>query len=110
MSLVADPPQKRTAHERDLRQAVAAGRQFRMVELFALADYPVRDRLGVFYGQSQSVVEFLVRRGGRQKFVEFVQRAADDGHDAALRASYGIDNAGALESVWLADVRASAAP
>jgi hypothetical protein len=108
MSLVADPPSKRAAHERDLGQALAEGRQFRMIELLTLADYPARDRLGVFYGQSQSVVEFLVRRGGRHKFVEFVKSAAQDGYDSALRSSYGIDNASALELQWLADIRAVA--
>ncbi|HEY1602808.1 MAG TPA: hypothetical protein VGG64_24605 [Pirellulales bacterium] len=105
MSLVADPPGKRAAHDHDLRQALAEGRQFRVIELLALTDYPARDRLGVFYGQSQSIVEFLVHPGGRHKFIAFAKSAARNGYDSALRTSYGIDNAGALEVQWLAAFR-----
>jgi hypothetical protein len=101
MALVADPEKKRVAHERDVRIAVANGRQFRMVELLALAEYPLDDRLGIFYGQSLSVVEFLVDRGGRQRFVTFVQLAMRDGYDAALRGTYGIRDVPELDALWL---------
>jgi len=104
MALVADPDGKRVAHQRDLRTALARGQQFRMVELLALSDYPRDDRLAAFYGQSLSVVQFLIDRGGRQKFVEFVGSATVDGYEAALRASYGIGSIADLERQWLKQV------
>jgi len=109
MALVADPANKRAAHEQDLLAALRSGRQLRMVELLQLADYPQDDRLGVFYGQSLSVVEFLLDRGGEQKFVEFVKRSTRNGYDSALQSTYDIANVALLESLWLAHTRQMAA-
>jgi hypothetical protein len=105
MALVADPANKRAAHGRDLQLSLGSGHQFRMVELLVLADYPSVDRLGIFYGQSLSVVDFLLDRGGKQKFVEFVKRSASGGYDSALRTTYGIANVAQLETLWLAHAR-----
>ncbi len=105
MALVADPANKRAAHERDLQMSLRSGRQLRMVELLVLAEYPQIDRLGTFYGQSLSVVEFLLDRGGKQEFVEFVKQSTSSGYDVALQSTYGIAGVAQLELLWLAHVR-----
>ena len=87
MALVADPANKREAHGHDLRALLRSERQFRMAELLRLANYPQDDRIGIFYGQSLSVVEFLLDRGGKQKFVEFIKRSTRNGYDSALQST-----------------------
>ena len=107
MALLADPPEKRSRHGEDLLTAMRDGRQYRLTELLALTDYPDRERLGVFYGQSLSLVEFLFHRGGGHKFASFVRRIAHDGYDQSLQAEYGIDSVAELESQWLSFVSAA---
>ncbi len=109
MALVADSASKRAAHQRDLHEALHGGRQLRLVELLQLVDYPQDERLGIFYGQSLSVVEFLLDRGGRQKFVEFIQRLNRSGYDSALQSTYGLPDVAHLETLWLAHARAGTA-
>src|SRR6185312_1082489 len=67
MAIMADPAARQSAHLRALGAALARHEQFRLADLLTLADYPARDRLGVFYGQSLSLLKFLVDRGDRQK-------------------------------------------
>jgi hypothetical protein len=102
MALAADPLDKRTRHAADLQAALRGGRQFRLAELLTLSTYPGTERLGVFYGQGLSLVEFLVQRGGSQKLAEFLGRTARGGYDDALKQVYNIENVAAFESLWLA--------
>ncbi len=108
MALIADPAVKRAAHFRDLQDALQAGRQFRMTDLLACQDYPRPSLMAAFYGQSLSVVEFLIDRGGRERFVDFVKQATREGYDAALRDIYGIRGLPELDLLWLAHVHGAA--
>ena len=56
-------------------------------------------RWATFYGQRASLVEFLVNQQGEERFVEFVQRAADNGYERALAQSYQFGTA-ELERRW----------
>jgi Peptidase MA superfamily len=106
MAILADPREKREQHQRDLRRAVARGTQFRVAELLAFADYPPPDRWGTFYGQSASLVDYLVRQQGHRRFVEFVDLALERGYEDALRRVYGL-GIGELERRWQADLTAT---
>jgi hydroxycarboxylate dehydrogenase B len=105
MATMADPRTKQALHLRDLQAALAAGRQFRLVDLLTLEDYPAADRLAVFYGQSLSLLNFLVDRAGRQKVVEFARLVARDGYDHALALTYDLANIAQLETAWNEYVR-----
>lgn len=107
MALLADPPAKRAGHERELRTAMRSGRLFRLTELLTMSDYPCEDGLAAFYGQSLSIVKFLVDREGHDTFVVFVQQATLDGYDAALQAIYGIRDVRELDRLWLAHLQGS---
>ena len=63
---MADPTTKRVAHWLDLRDAIDAGAQYRLGDLLTMPDYPASERLGVFYGQSLSLIEFLADAAGDQ--------------------------------------------
>ncbi|WP_254508113.1 hypothetical protein [Anatilimnocola floriformis] len=101
-AMLADTFEKQQLHQRDLEKAVASRYDFRVSELFALEQYPAQHRVPGFYGQSVSVAAFLARRDDPARFVKFIERVLDHGHDRALRDVYGIHDALALETEWRA--------
>jgi Peptidase MA superfamily len=99
MAILADSREKQQQHRHSLKRAMATGSQFRLAELMALGDYPPAERWGTFYGQSASLVAYLVAEQGHARFVEFVELALDRGYDHALRQVYRFD-VGELERRW----------
>jgi hypothetical protein len=108
MAILADSREKQRRHRHSLERAMAAGTHFRLAELVALGDYPPAERWGAFYGQSASVVEYLVAQRGHARFVEFVELALERGYDHALRKVYGLADLGELERRWHGQVFAPA--
>jgi hypothetical protein len=100
MAVLADTPEKQTLHLADLRQGVRSQKAFRTGELLTLQSYPHPTRMGVFYGQSCSLVNFFVQRGTPQQFVQFLEIALARGYDAGLREIYAIENVARLEQLW----------
>ena len=103
-AVLADPVRKQQLHLADARRALAAGNAFRAVELLSLKDYPTSDRWTVFYGESMSLVKFLVDRRSPADFLEFVQIALSRGDVAALEEIYQIASVAELERSWLAEL------
>lgn len=101
-AMLADTHEKQQLHQRDLEQAVTARIEFRVGELFALEQYPQQHRVPGFYGQSVSLAAFLARRDDPSKFVKFIERVLDHGHDRGLQDVYGIAGIASLESEWRA--------
>jgi hypothetical protein len=99
MAILADPDEKQRRHRQDLEQAVAARAEFRLLELVTLADYPAAHRWGAFYGQSASLVQFLVDLEGPEQFVDFVEVAVNRGYEQGLRQVYQFGIAD-LERRW----------
>ncbi len=104
LAILADPTDKQQQHFRELRSAMAGGADFRVLELFTMADYPSARRWGAFYGQSASVVQFLVGQTGHERFLQFVELAISQGYDEALRDVYGFGML-ELERRWREHVR-----
>ncbi len=100
VAILADPVEKRRLHKQEMRGAIANRSAFRVVELLTLDDYPAANRWGTFYGQSVSVVEYLVTQKSPAEFLEFVQLAMDNGYEASLRKVYGISGIAELERDW----------
>jgi hypothetical protein len=73
MATLADPETKRQRHLNDLHDAMAQGTTFDLALLVGIEEYPPSRRWGVFYGQSLSVTEFLVRRQGPEQFINFIE-------------------------------------
>jgi hypothetical protein len=100
VAILADPVDKRLRHQDELLGALSRRSAFRVVELLTLDDYPAADRWGTFYGQSASIVEFLVAEKSPADFVKFVRLSFEQGYDASLREVYAIDGIGDLERRW----------
>jgi hypothetical protein len=109
IAILADSPTKQSQHRRDLHLALRKGVEFRVLELVSLADYPPAERWGTFYGQSASLVQFLVEQGDERQFVEFVRIALDEGYDRGLRRVYGCAMP-ELERQWRSQLGRQAVP
>lgn len=98
IAMLADTPGKQRRHAQDLEAARLERSSLRLVELLSLDDYPPAYQQGTFYGQSASVVAFLVERETPQ---HFVRAAMEQGYETALAEMYQIDGIGDLERRWL---------
>ncbi|HEX5498187.1 MAG TPA: hypothetical protein VFX03_03130, partial [Thermomicrobiales bacterium] len=104
MAVLADASTKQAAHLHDLQAAQSRRSTFRLAELFALNSYPAPERQAAFYGQSASLVRYLIGRGTPEQFVRFVDAAAGAGYEAAVRDVYRLHGVGDLERRWLREL------
>ena len=104
IAILADSAAKQGLHLRDFETARAARDDFRLLELITLDGYPRAGRWGTFYGQSASLVKYLVAQSGESRFLDFVEVALNDGYEQGLRQVYQLGVA-ELENRWRADVR-----
>lgn len=100
MAVLADTPEKQDLHFQDLRTARAHRKSLRLVQLFTMNDYPAPEHQACFYGQSASVVEYLLERGSPEQFIRFVRAGNEQGYESALRDVYRIQGLGDLERRW----------
>lgn len=100
MAVLADSPKKQAAHHADLQAARNARKMFRLVELVELEQYPSAAEQATFYGQSASLVRYLVEQRGAREFLAFVDLATRVGYERALREHYQIDGLAGLERTW----------
>jgi hypothetical protein len=99
-AVLADDADKQYRHACDLQQALFTRATFQAVELLNAGDYPDVSRLGTFYGQSASLVKFLIDRRGHAKFVDFLAHAGKFGYDSALAEHYSIRDVRDLDRLW----------
>jgi len=86
-------------HRKTLLQIIRSGRGIALPQMFAMTEYP-RDMLPL-YVQGYSVAEFLIERGDRRKYVEFLDDGLKSGDwSAALRRHYAISDLGDLQTAW----------
>ena len=57
--------------------------------LIEMRDYPEPHAIGPFYAQSVSLVDFLTKQKGAERFADFVRDGERDGYAASLRKHYG---------------------
>ncbi len=100
MAMLADPPEKRAGHERDLTAAITDRKVFRIGELLTKQEYPTAEGRTIFYGESISVVSYFLSRRPPADFVRFMHLAAKQGYDQSLREVYGIQDLAQLEHLW----------
>ncbi len=99
-AILADPPLKQARHLRDFDAARANGSALPLTRLMSLADYPGRCVWPTFYGESLSLVRFLVEQKSPQAFVEFIDKSRQQDQRTALRDVYGIRSVDELQQKW----------
>jgi len=101
LALLFDTHEKQHFHEADFKEAQRRGLAWTASELVAMEEYPADTaRQRIFYGQSASLVRWLVARRDAATFIRFLDDAADVGMEAALSRHYGIDSLASVSSAW----------
>jgi hypothetical protein len=97
-------PAERARQHRMLIEFLTTGRGIAFPQMFAMREYPP-DVLPL-YAQGYSLARYLIERGGRRKYVDFVGQGLATGNwSAALTGFYGISDASQMQMVWLDWVR-----
>ena len=82
-------------------QVLRTGKGIAFGQMFAMTEYP--QDVGPLYAQGYSLAEFLIYRGGRQKFVAFLADGMRDGQwSAAVERNYKIRDLPTLQNTWVA--------
>lgn len=105
LAVLFDEHHTQAAHDDDFRTAHRTDMTWGVADLLEMEEYPREGhRQRVFYGQSASLVRWLLARSGPGTLLAFLDDATSIGHPAALEQHYGFDSPAALERAWLADV------
>ena len=92
---------ERAKYRRILNRSLRTGRGIAFNRMFAMTEYPAD--IMPLYAQGHSLAEFLIRIGGRRKYVEFVgDGLKSDDWPSAVARHYGIQGLGKLQNTWLA--------
>jgi hypothetical protein len=95
---------ERNKHFVMLQEFLRTGRGIAFNKLFAMKEYP--SDVMPLYAQGYSLAEYLIRVGGRRKYIEFVGDGMESNDwPAAVKKHYNIDDLSALQNTWLAWVR-----
>lgn len=100
IALLSDSAEKQALHRRDCQLALHRETALRLAEIVRLERFTSGEEAAAFYGQSLSLVDFLVRQAGPARFLTFVETGMDNGYDRALRQYYDIDGLADLERQW----------
>lgn len=100
VALLADSKEKQARHQKDLDLTIRNKTTPRLAQLLVPERYPFGAHRGTFYGQSLSLVEFLVNRDSSERFIRFAQQSLEAGYDTALQEHYQIDSVGELDRLW----------
>jgi hypothetical protein len=105
-SVLSEDDLERERHDKIVRQILNSGQQIRLRNLFPMREYP-RDVM-CLYAQGYSVVDYLVKRSDRQKFLQFIAYGMQNNYnnwDNAARSFYGHNSIEELEGAWLKYLR-----
>jgi hypothetical protein len=100
IATMSDSVEKRRLHHRDCHHALRDGTALRVIDLLSLEQFSSAQQVPAFYGQSLSLIQFLVKCDEPGRIVGFAETARDRGYDHALKAHYGIDGVADLERKW----------
>ena len=93
-------PVERARQHRLLIEFLRTGRGISFPEMFAMKEYPA-DVLPL-YSQGYSLARYLIERGGRKRYIQFVGNGlASSNWPESLSQYYGIDDIAKLQNVWL---------
>ncbi|APW59568.1 peptidase MA family metallohydrolase [Paludisphaera borealis] len=99
MAVLAEPASEQAGRASDLNAPLAEHRLFKLSQLMAI-DYPEAKHWNLFYAQSVSLTQFLVRQGTAAQFVAFVKSSQRKGPETALREVYRFEGFDDLETRW----------
>jgi hypothetical protein len=102
MAVLTEPREQIDRHLRNLPRHSQERQLFYLNDLMQMEEYPEPRRVGAFYSQSVSVVEFLVKQKGPQAFAKFLNDGMNGNYEDALRRHYGFQDFNELDQRWRA--------
>lgn len=109
IAILADTREKQLLHERDCREAIAAGTALSLDELLQLQQLTSPEQFAAFYGQSATLVQMLVEQQRPATLIKFALESTETSFEIALSRHYNIDNTRELEKRWKTNLRSAAA-
>ncbi len=100
LAILSEPAARQAARRSAMQRALARAPRYAAGELVSLRDYPSGDRRDAFYGQSASLVAYLIEQDSPEKFLAFLQLGQQQGFERALTATYGIRSLADLDARW----------
>jgi hypothetical protein len=100
MAVLAEPRDRIDLHLHNLPQHRANAELFAVAELMQMDQYPDAGRIGAFYAESVSLVEFLSKEKGPAAFAQFMRDGLQGGYEAALQKYYDIHGFDDLQRRW----------
>lgn len=84
-----------------VEQLIHTGDLIPFRQMLLMIDYPPnKSQLHAFYAQSLTLSEFLISRGGRGRFLQFVHDGHAEEWDSALRRHYELESVEDLQGAW----------
>jgi RNA polymerase sigma factor (sigma-70 family) len=102
-ALQAESKESRARHAQAVLTILNEKRALPLRRLLPLREYPPDVML--LYAEGYSLTDFLVSKGGRAKFLEFVKQGDRDSWARSAKAHYGYDTLDDLEQAWLVHAR-----
>jgi hypothetical protein len=108
---------ERAKHHRMLQKFLRTGHGIAFNRMFTMKQYP--NDIMPLYAQGYSLASFLIQKGGKRKFLDFLADGMEAEQDsggsvtawsAAIKRHYGIAHTGALQNTWLAWVSKGSPP
>jgi hypothetical protein len=102
MAVLTEPREQIDRHLRNLPKHSQERHLFYLRDLMRLDEYPEPRRVGAFYAQSVSIVEFLSKQKGPPTFARFLADGMQGSYEEALRRHFGYQDFNDLEQRWRA--------
>src|ERR1019366_6982247 len=101
MAVLSEPRERVERHLHNLPQHRSNNELFAVAELMPMDQYPDDGRrIGAFYAESVSLVEFLSKEKGEPVFIQFMRDGLQSGYEQALKKYYDIHSFDELQQRW----------
>jgi hypothetical protein len=100
MAVLSEPRERVERHLTNLAGQRSDGQLFTARELLTLDRWPAQARIGAFYAQSVSLVDYLCRMKSPQVFTQFMREAMTSGYEPSLQKHFGIRDLQELDQRW----------
>lgn len=98
---IAEEDSERRRQQKLAEEVITSKRRIPLRELLSITEYPKNmQHVLTLYAEGYLLADFLVQKGGKSRFLAFMQDAHESGWDASLRKHYEEESVDSLESKW----------
>ena len=98
---LAEEDSEQRRQQKLAEEVLPTTRRIPLRELLQITEYPKNmQHVLTLYAEGYSLADYLVQKGGKPRFLKFVQDAHESGWDAAFRKHYAETNVESVEQKW----------